>query len=125
MMILGAKRLKLINGLGISKALKALTNGEHVHEELEFACRGLSYSLESEDFSPAGLDFVPLWESDLSITGFFIDKHSDPIFIHYYVEDIESYKIIGKTVEELVNFIVEEYVDCGFENEVKHLLLKQ
>lgn len=124
MMILGDKRHEMIDDLCMSDSLKKLTAGEFVHDELEFRCLKLKYSLEPEDFSPAGLDVVPLWESDTSITGFYLDDNSEPVFVHYYVEDINDYKVVGKSVADLVDFLVGEYVDYDFEKEVRGILLK-
>lgn len=124
MMILGDKRQKLIDNLNLSDSLKKLTEGAFVHDELEFRCLKLKYSLEPEDFSPAALDVVPLWESDTSITGFYLDDYSEPVFINYYVEDIDDYKVVGKCVSDLVEFLIGEYVEYDFENEVRSLLLK-
>lgn len=124
MMILDDKRKKMIDGLNLSDSLKRLTDGDFVHDELEFRCLKLAYSLEPEDFSPAGLDVVPLWESDSSITGFYLDDNSEAVYIHYYVGDIDEYKVVGKSVVDLVDFLVGEYVDYEFEDEVRSLLLK-
>ena len=123
-MILDNKRTELIKKLGLNEALLRLTSGESVHDELEFRCLKIKYSLEPEDFSPSNLDVIPLWESDITITGFYLDKKESPVFIHYYVEDIDDYKIIGYSVDELVNFLVEEYVDYDYEDEVRALLSK-
>lgn len=103
--------------------LLKLTNGEFVHDELEFRCFKLKYSIESDNFAPAGINLVPLWESDSSITGFYNDEHDAPCFIHYYIDGLDSYRTIGKTLTDLVNFLVEEYVDYEFEAEVRDLLL--
>ena len=123
MMILGDKRSKLISDLGLSNSLQKLTEGEYVHDELEFRCLKLRYSLEPEDFSPQGLGIVPLWESDITITGFYLDEDSKPVFINYYVEDIDDYRLIGTKVSELVDFLIDEYVEIESENEVRSLLL--
>ncbi|UTV26472.1 hypothetical protein [Photobacterium atrarenae] len=124
MIILGDKRKKLIDNLNFNESLKKLAAGESVHDELDFRCLKLKYSLEPENFYPVELDVVPLWESDTSITGFYLDEKSEPVFIHYYVEDIDEYKVVGKSVADLVEFLVEEYVEYDFENEVRTLLLK-
>lgn len=123
MMILGKERQKMIDGLRMNNSLKMLTLGQFVHEELEFRCLELKYSLESEDFSPNGIDLVPLWESDNSITGFYLDDKFKPVFIHYYVDDINDYKVIANSVYSLIDFLVEEYVDYDFEKEVREMLL--
>jgi len=123
MMILGDKRQQMINALNMNESLKKLTFGEFVHDELEFVCFKLKYAFELDDFSPKGIDMVPLWESDSSITGFYLDQTKNPVFIHYHIEDIDEYKIIGKNITDLVNFLIHEYVDYGFEDEVKKLLL--
>lgn len=125
MMILGEKRKELINNLKLNSALRGLTDGKYVHDELEFRCLELKYSLEPEGFFPGGLDVVPLWESDLSITGFYLDENEQPIFIHYYVEEMDDYKVIGNTISDLVDYLVKEYVEYKYEDEVRNLLLKQ
>jgi hypothetical protein len=123
MMILGPKRDKLIDNLNLSVPLKKLTKGEYVHDELEFRCLELKYSLEPADFSPRELKLVPLWESDISITGFYLNG-DDTVFIHYYIEDITDFKKIGSSVDELVDYLVREYVDYDYEDEVRGLLLE-
>jgi hypothetical protein len=125
MVILGDKRLKLIDNLNLSDALKKLTSGEFVHDELELRCLELKYSLETEDFSPTDIDAIPLWESDTSITAFYLDENLKPVFIHYYIEDIDDYKVVGRDIYDLVNFLVDEYVDYDLEQEVKALLLRK
>lgn len=123
MMILGDERQRLINQIKFSKSLQKLTNGEHVHDELEFRCLPLSYSLEPEDFSPSGLEVIPLWESEISITGFYMDSDEKPVFIHFYIEDSAEYKVLGSQVSDLVDFIINEYVDYDLEDEVRKILL--
>jgi hypothetical protein len=122
MMILGSKREEMINNLNFTAPLRKLTNGEYVHDELEFRCLELKYALETDDFSPNNVDLVPLWESDTSITGFYMNEEK-PVFVHYYIEDIADLKTIGTSVEDLVAYLVSEYVDYDYEAEVKKLLL--
>jgi len=124
-MILGEERERLIDGLKLSPSLRSMASGESVHDELEYRCLELKYSLEAEDFAPKGIDVVPLWESDISITGFYMGEDECPVFIHYYVDDIESYRVVGRTIDELVGFLVSEYVDYEFEEEVRGLLLNR
>ena len=124
MMILGQKREEMIGQLKLSQSLERLTAGERIHEELEYRCLPLRYSLEPEDFSPAGLDVVPLWESESAITGFYVDNDSKPVVVHYHVEDLEVYRVIGRSPADLVEFLVEEYVDQNHEDEVRALLLQ-
>jgi len=107
-MILNEQRDKAIKNLNLPKSLLKLIEGEFVHEDLEFRFNPLSYSLESEDFSPSGLDVTPLWESDSSITGFYL-KEDKPIFITYYVDDMDDFKTIGESVDELIEYLVVEY----------------
>lgn len=123
MMILGDQRYRLIESLGFNDKLKALTKGNVIHSELEFRCMSLKYSLEPEDFCPDGIDVIPLWESESSITGFYLDDLEKPIFIHYGVESIEDYKVLGSSISDLVNFLVSEYVDYAYEDEVRDLLV--
>lgn len=108
MLIIGPKRDVQIKSLGLTPALYRLTRGEFVHPDLEFRCEKLRYSLEPEDFSPAGLDVVPLWEDEMSITGFYYDEGC-PVFLTYYVEDIDSPTEIGRSATELIEFLVSEY----------------
>ncbi|WP_426357551.1 hypothetical protein ACPUVO_13970 [Pseudocolwellia sp. HL-MZ19] len=122
MMILGDKRQKTIDSLNLSDSLKKLVKGEFIHDELEFRCFKLKYSLEPDDFSPQGVDLVPLWESDLTITGFYLDGNLTPVFIHYDIESIEDYKVIAKSLDGLVEFLVSEYVEYDYEDEVRKLL---
>lgn len=124
MMILDENRNALISRLGLSESLLKLTRGKFVHDELEYRCMSLKYSLEPEDFSPTGIDVVPLWESDSSITGFYT-KDNMPVFIHYYIEDIEEYRVIGHSVDDLITFLVDEYVEYDKETEVRELLKNQ
>ena len=124
MMILGKERDKLIDSLNLTESMRKLTKGEFVHDELEFRCNKVKYSLGPEDFSPAGLDVIPLWESETSIMGFYLDEEEQPNFIHYYIEDINDYEIIGNTIDDLVKYLIGEYVEFGYEDEVKQILLK-
>jgi len=110
-MILGDDRQKLIDSLGLPDAVVKLTRGEAVHEELSPWCRGLSYSLEREDFSPPGIDVVPLWEGESSITGFFIDGTGRPSFIRYDVEYLSEYEILGDGIGDVLRHVLEEYVE--------------
>lgn len=122
MMILGDERQKIIDSLNLSDSLKELIKGEFIHDELEFRCLKLKYSLEAEDFSPQGVDFIPLWESDLTITGFYLGGNLNSVFIHYDIESIEDYKVIGHSLDGLIEFLVSEYVEYEYEDEVRKLL---
>jgi len=108
MIITGLTRDAEIEKLNLTEPLLKLTKGEFVHDDLEFRCNGLMYSLESDDFSPKGLDIIPLWEGESSITGFYL-YDSVPIFITYYIDNIDSPKQIGKSVSDLVDYLVTEY----------------
>ena len=65
MMITGNLRELEIEKLNLTSSLLKLTRGEFVHEDLEFRCKKPKYSLEAEDFSPSGLDVIPLWEGGI------------------------------------------------------------
>jgi len=108
MMILNEQRDKAIKNLNLPNNLLKIIEGEFIHEDLEFRFNPLRYSLESEDFSPSGLDVIPLWESDNSITGFYL-KEDKPIFITYYVDDMDDFTTIGQSIDELIEYLVEEY----------------
>ncbi len=101
-----------------------LISGVHVHEDFDNRFSKIRYSAEKEDFSPNGLDVVPLLETDLTITGFFIDENEKPNFIQFDIEDPDDYENIGNTKEDLINFLVEEYVDHKNENLVRSLLFE-
>jgi hypothetical protein len=122
MMIIGERRNHEIEKLALPNNLKKLTRGEYVHPDLEFRCNEIFYSAQEEDFSPENFDVVPLWESDSSITAFYTDADG-PVFVFYYVEEINSYKVIGRTVSDLVDFLVENYAEYENEAELKALLL--
>ena len=122
MMIIGKVRNEKIGKLGLSDSLLKLSQGQFVHDELEFRCMEIKYSLEDEDFSPSKLDVVPLWESDSSITGFYLNSDNKAIFIHYYIDNIDEYQIIGDSESNLIDFLVSEYVDYDYEKEVRELL---
>lgn len=121
MVLLGDEREIGISKLGFGINLLRLTKGEFVHEELEFRCFPIKYSLEGETFAPEGIDLLPLWESDSSITGAMFQAGS-PVFIHYYIDEIDDYTEIGGSVDELIDFLVDEYVEYEFEQEVRELL---
>ncbi|WP_444958088.1 hypothetical protein [Microbulbifer sp. ZKSA002] len=121
MIIIGKERDKEIKNLDFPDAIHSLMNGEFVHEDLEYRFAPLKYSLENEDFSPQGIDVIPLWESDYSITGFYLENAS-PVFITYYIDDINSIKRIGASVVELVEYLVEKYGED--EEQLKSALLK-
>jgi len=108
MIITGSTRDIEIEKLNLTKPLLKLTKGEFVHDDLEFRCNALKYSLEVDDFSPKGLDIIPLWEGESSITGFYL-YDSEPTFITYYIDEIDSPKEIGKSVSDLVDYLVTEY----------------
>ncbi|WP_417358793.1 hypothetical protein [Gallaecimonas pentaromativorans] len=95
-----------------------------MHEDFDNRFSKIRYSAEKEDFSPNGLDVVPLLETDLTITGFFIDENEKPNFIQFDIEDPDDYENIGNTKEDLINFLVEEYVDHKNENLVRSLLFE-
>jgi hypothetical protein len=122
MMILGADRETELKKLGLSNSLMKLTEGEFVHDELEFRCFKSKYALEGDAFAPKTFDLVPLWESDSSITGFY-KKGDSTFFVHYYIDDINDIKVIGESVSDLIEFLVSEYVDYDYESEVRNLLL--
>ena len=122
MMIIGKNRSEKINELGFSDSLLKLCKGQFIHDELEFRCMEIKYSLEIEDFSPTDLDVVPLWESDSSITGFYLGHNNKAVYIHYYIDDIDKYQTIGKSISDLIDFLVSEYVDYDYEKEVRELL---
>ena len=110
MMITGQQRDTEIAKLNLTSSLAKLTCGEFVHDDLEYRCEAIKYSLEPEDFSPKNLDIIPLWESESSITGFYYENN-DPIFVQYYIDDIDNYKTIGKSISELINYLVIEYAE--------------
>ena len=118
-MITGKQRDIEINKLNLSNSLVKLTRGEFVHNDLEFRCEAIKYSLEPENFSPNGIDVIPLWENQSSITGFYYINDS-PIFIQYYIDDIENYKTIGNNISELCNYLVTEYAE--HEEELRTIL---
>ncbi|WHI46114.1 hypothetical protein [Microbulbifer sp. VAAF005] len=121
MIIIGEKRDKEIKNLEFPDAIHNLMNGEFVHEDLEYRFTPLKYSLENEDFSPQGIDVIPIWESDYSITGFYLENGS-PVFITYDIDDLNSINRIGASVLELVEYLVKEYGED--EEQLKSVLLK-
>lgn len=121
MIIKGALRDKVIGNLGLTNSLLKLTRGEFVHEDLEYQCQSLKYSLEPEDFAPKDIELIPLWESESSITGV-SEIEGEFRYIHYYVDSIESYKIIAKSIEGLINHLVDEFAENERESDVHNLL---
>ena len=119
MMILGDNRDQEIERLKLSKNILKLIQGGFVHEDLEFRCNKLKYSLEPEEFSPEGIDLIPLWEGEYSITGFYISGSSYK-FITYYIDDIEAKRIIATNETELIDYLVIQYAE--HENELRNLL---
>ncbi|WP_104403324.1 hypothetical protein [Vibrio penaeicida] len=119
MIITGSTRDHEIEKLNLTKALLKLSKGEFVHDDLEFRCNTLMYSLDTEDFSPNGLDVVPLWEGESSITGFYIHELK-PIFITYNIDEIDSPKKIGNSISDLIDYLAVEYGED--EDELKLLL---
>ena len=107
MMILGEKREEKLRKINFTPAIVRLMDGKFVHDDLEFRFQGLSYSLEDACMAPNDLDVIPMWEDDQSITGFYLSGDR-PVFIKYYVEDMEPIEI-GRSVADLIDFIVKEY----------------
>ena len=99
-----------INQLHLTSSLLKLTRGDFVHEDLEFRCNEPKYYLEPEAFHPSGLDVTPLWESDYAITGFYFDGMT-PVFVVYCVDSLDEVKEIGRSVEDLIGYLVEEYAE--------------
>lgn len=120
MLIIGSQRASEIEKLQLPPALKSLTRGEFVHPDLEFRCGRLRYTLEPEDFSTIGLDVIPLWEGESSITGFYYND-ALPVFIIYNTDDIDSPVEIGRSIRELVEFLANSYSEN--ESELKNILL--
>jgi hypothetical protein len=116
MMILGEKREKYLSELKLSTNVYKLTQNESIHPELNDCCRRLAYSSEPEDFSPKDIDVVPLWEGHSSITGFHI-SNGKPEFIKYYVESIDSFKVIGSSIQEVLTDLIENEVFEEIEDE--------
>ena len=110
MMILGTERTRLISGLGLPEPLLALTRGEPPHPELKYWCRKLAYSTEPEDMAPKGLDMVPLWEGENSITGFVL-RDGRPVFIHFDVEYIDEYRELGGDIGSVVHDLLDNIDD--------------
>lgn len=108
MMITGTARDTELAKLGLTEALVKLTQGEFVHEDLAFRCRALRYSLEPEDFSPPGVDVIPLWEGESSITGFYL-ADAKAHFITYDIEDIDTPESIGDSIADLIHYLAAEY----------------
>lgn len=108
-----------IGKLNLTIALLKLTRGEFVHEDLEFRCNKPKYYLEPEDFSPSDLDVVPLWESDYTITGFYFEG-STPVFVVYDVDNLDEIREIGRSIDDLISFLVDEYAEN--EGQVRNVL---
>ena len=121
MMILNELRDSEIAKLGLNEAFLKLTQGESVHPELNDYCRPLKYSLEPEKFSPAGIDLVPLWEGNSTITGFYYDD-GRPLFIKYEIEYIDEYEVVGRSVSEVIENLISEYIESEFEQEIRNAL---
>jgi len=100
-----SEREEAIGKLNLTSSLLKLTRGEFIHEDLEFCCYKPKYYLEPENFSPPGLVVIPLWEVDDSITGFYFEDQ-EPVFIRYYVDYLDDPKVIGRSVKELIEFLV-------------------
>ncbi|MZR62652.1 hypothetical protein [Alcanivorax sp. DP30] len=115
------RKLK-ISKLNLTSALLKLTRGEFVHEDLEFRCNEPKYYLESEAFYPSGLDVTPLWESDHTITGFYFDG-ATPVFVVYCVDGLDEVREVGRSVEDLIGYLVEEYAEN--EEQVRSVLSSQ
>ena len=110
MFILGEEREDALLGLQLPSSLARLVRGESVHPELDDCCRPLAYCLEPEDFSPSGLNVIPLWEGHSTITGFYFSG-GQTIFIIFEVEDIDHFTTLGTTVESVVEDLLAERVD--------------
>jgi hypothetical protein len=111
MMVLGAKRDAHIAALEAPLGVVRLTRGERVHPALDPWCRKLAFSLEPEDFAPLGIELIPLWEGENSITGFYFSEANDPIFIHYDVECIDQFRVVGSTIGEAIRDIILDYIE--------------
>ncbi|GHA31945.1 hypothetical protein GCM10007086_01330 [Photobacterium aphoticum] len=90
--------------------LRRLTRGEFVHDDLEYRCYPLTYSLECDQFAPTGMTFIPLWEGESSITGFYVDNNRTH-FITFSIEDIDDYSLIGTSIDALIDHLVQQYGD--------------
>lgn len=110
MIILGDKRQRCIDRLNLSPMLRRLTRGEFVHDDLEYRCYPLTYSLECDQFAPTGMTFIPLWEGESSITGFYVDNNRTH-FITFSIEDIDDYSLIGTSIDALIDHLVQQYGD--------------
>lgn len=106
MIVLGESRKDIIAKIDFTSAIIKLMAGEFVHDDLDFRFQGLAYSLEKE-MCPEGVDVIPIWEDNLSITGFYLEENV-PVFIKYYLEDMEPIEI-GRSVSDLVEHLVTEY----------------
>jgi hypothetical protein len=120
MIILGSERDRLISELNLPEGVRRLTRGEVVHREIASRARRLAYSTEPEDFSPTGIDIVPLWEGESSITGFYL-KGGEPKFIRYDVYCLDEVVELGGTVAELVEDLV-RFLDAEQSDEVRRIL---
>lgn len=123
MLITGNRRDRELEKLSLPPAILALTHGDVVHQDLEFRCQKLKYSHEPEDFSPPGIDVYPLWEDDLSVTGFFYNEGGGLVFIRHYFEDHDKYLHIGESVQDLIDYLVREYAED--EQELRSILAAQ
>lgn len=111
MMIVGAERDRRLAELGLRAPVLRLTRGEEVHPALTPWCRKLAFSMEPEDFAPAGLEVVPLWEGENSITGFFVNAAGERVFIRYDVEHIDDYTEVGTDIAAALADVIDEYVE--------------
>lgn len=112
-------RVLKIAKLNLTSGLMKLTLGGFVHEDLEFRCNKPKYYLEPDGFSSPGLDVIPLWESDDMITGFYFEG-ATPVFIVYYIDSPSAVREIGRSVDELINYLVDEYAEN--EEQVRNVL---
>ncbi|MFV8784017.1 hypothetical protein ACNKU7_16475 [Microbulbifer sp. SA54] len=118
MMILGEKREEELRKINFTPAIVRLMNGKFVHDDLEFRFQALRYSLAGDSMAPKDIGFIPMWEDDLSITGLYLVENR-PVFIKFYVEDMEPIEI-GRSVTDLIEFIVKEYGEN--ESELRSIL---
>jgi len=117
MVILGSEREKQLQKLNLSSNIYNLTQNQSIHPELDDCCRRLAYSSEPEDFSPKGIDVIPLWEGHSTITGFHV-SNGELEFIKYYVESIDDYKVLGSSITDVINDLIENEVFEELENDV-------
>lgn len=123
MLILGDERERVIHGLQLSTAMQALARGRGpvLHEELEYCCRPLAYSLEKESFCPRGLDVVPLWEGHSSITGVVL-RDGCALFVRYEVEEIERVIELGSTEFDVWVALFRRDIDQDYAQDVADAL---